>query len=220
MKNELKTLAFPFEVKETSEDGNIGIIEGYASTFGNIDYGLDVVDKGAFTKTLKENGQKFPILADHDSYKQIGYNVSAKEDDVGLLVKGEVNLDTQLGRERMSLAKQAQRLKTKMGLSIGYMTIKSEPDSKNPMIRRLKELRLFEYSFVTFPMNDKAAITAAKSLEGIDKINFVLDHLKEIGVSVKDLELALRLKEAAEKENNPTLISQSFELALKNFSLN
>ena len=223
MSKELKYMTFPFEIKEADDDGKVGIIDGYASTFNNVDFGLDVVDKGAFVKTLKENGAKVPILADHDPYKPIGYNLKASEDDIGLKIKGEVNLEVALGKERMSLAKQALRIGAAMGLSIGYMTIKAEPDTKNPMIRRLKELRLFEYSFVTFPMNDKAIVTAAKAWKengGIDRVQFAVNHLKEMGISLKDIELALRLSEAGNKENDPTMISQSFKSAIEAFTLN
>ncbi len=217
MKN-IKYLTMPFEVKAVKEENGIGIIDGYAAAFNNVDFGFDLIDKGAFTKTLMENGKTVPILADHDPYKPIGYNLEASEDDYGLKVKGEINLDTQLGKERYSLAKQAQRVGAKMGLSIGYTTIKSEPDSQNPIIRRLKELRLWEYSFVTFPMNDKAMVTAAKNLAGLDRLNFAVNHLKEMGFTLKDLELALQLNmEAAQKD--PSNASQSWKNALDTFDL-
>jgi len=53
---------FPLEIKDVDTQGTI---RGYASTFGNVDLGLDIVDKGAFKKSLKENSGVFPILADH-----------------------------------------------------------------------------------------------------------------------------------------------------------
>ena len=37
---------------EVSEDGKVGIIEGFASTYGNTDLGGDIVEKGAFKQTL------------------------------------------------------------------------------------------------------------------------------------------------------------------------
>ncbi len=52
------------EWKATGSDD--GTLEGYASTFGNIDLGADVVVKGAFTDTIgniKAHG--IPLLADH-----------------------------------------------------------------------------------------------------------------------------------------------------------
>jgi HK97 family phage prohead protease len=156
-------LTFPFEIKSVSEEG---VIEGYASTFGNIDLGGDVVDKGAFRKTLRDTkGGKVPVLADHSWNAQIGWGIDGKEDDTGLFVRAKLDVkNNQKAREKYSLAQMALELKVAAGISIGYRTIKAEPDTTNPMIRRLKELRLVEYSLVTFPMNTEAAVTNAKSL--------------------------------------------------------
>jgi hypothetical protein len=70
----------------------------------------------------------------------------------------------QLARERYSLMKQAQEIGAETGLSIGYQTIKSEPDKEQPSVRRLKELRLLEYSVVVFPMNPSASIETVKKI--------------------------------------------------------
>jgi len=204
-----------FEFK--ADDIKDGIVEGYASTFGNMDLGLDIVEKGAFKKTVKENNGKFPILADHDPSKQIGWNKEAKEDDRGLWVRGIIDVNVQLGKERLSLAKTALEIGAPMGLSIGYGTIKSEPDVANTRVRRLKELKLYEYSFVTFPMNTSAMITAAKSMGQIDKATFLINHILNEGISLKDLEIALH-QEAAKKDFDPTVLGQSIDDLLKHFS--
>lgn len=184
MKNEMKYLHFPLEIKEVNEDE--GTIEGYASVFGNIDLGYDVVAKGAFKKTIKDNKGKFPILADHDPRKQIGWNIEAKEDDYGLYVKGSLDIkNNQLAKERYSLAKKAMEIKADFGLSIGYITVKSEPDKENPVIRHLKELRLMEYSFVTFPMNQMAKVTGAKMDD--DELNLTIAKMIELGKTRKDI---------------------------------
>lgn len=209
MDKSVKFMTFGFEMKEVDASASEAHFTGYASTFGNVDLGLDIVDKGAFKRTLKDNKGKFPILADHSPYDQIGWNVGAMEDEKGLLVEGVLDLNVQKGKERYSLAKKAMEIGAKMGLSIGYMTIKAEPDKENPRIRRLKELKLFEYSFVTFPMNVEAMVTAAKGLAGVDRANFILEHLKLAGIEKTELEQALQL-EAAVKINDPGL-SQSID---------
>ncbi len=103
-----------------------------------------------------------------------------------------------------------------MGLSIGYGTIKSEPDSSNSRIRLLKELKMYEYSFVTFPMNTEAMLTAAKGMGAIDKATYLLKHILNSGVSLSDLEIALR-QEAAKKDFDPTRLSQSLDDLLLHF---
>ena len=45
---------FEFKVTEADSSDDVGVIEGYASTFGNVDLGNDIVEKGAFKKTIKD----------------------------------------------------------------------------------------------------------------------------------------------------------------------
>lgn len=213
MKVEFKT----FSLKLDDVDSQ-GTIRGYASTFGNIDLGFDVVDKGAFKKSIKESSGKFPILADHDPSKQIGWNFRAEEDDTGLFVEGKLDLNVQSAREKYSLAKTAMTLGAKMGLSIGYMTIKAEPDREKPMVRHLKELKLFEYSIVTFPMNTEAMITSAKSLAGVDRAQYLLSELAKSGVSRDEMKIALQT-EAAQNQEDPNKYIQSLDSLLKSMKV-
>lgn len=209
-RRDVKFLTFPFEFKEVDNDNQEkeGVISGYASTFGNIDLGFDRVMKGAFKKTLQENKGKVPVLADHNPYDQIGWGTKAKEDNKGLQVEASIMLDVQKGKERYSLAKKAMELGAPAGISIGYATIKATPDSKNPRIRNLEELKLYEYSLVTFPMNTEAMVTAAKSSGLFEKLQFLFKQLETEGVSKRDLEIALR-QEAAKKDYDPTKISHA-----------
>lgn len=208
-KVEYKTFSLKLDDVDTQ-----GTIRGYASTFGNVDLGFDVVSKGAFKKSIKESGGgKIPILADHDPSKQIGWNFRAEEDDTGLFVEGKLDLNVQSAREKYSLAKTALSLGAKMGLSIGYMTIKAEPDRDKPMVRHLKELKLFEYSIVTFPMNTEAMITSAKSLVGVDRARYLISELSKSGVSRDEIEKALHI-EAADPQIDPKIL-QSMDNIIK-----
>lgn len=214
-KNErgLEFKTFGFEVKEATEDG---IVTGYASTFGNVDLGLDVVDKGAFKKTLREN-LKVPVLADHDPTKQVGWNLKGEEDATGLFVTGQLLInEVQLAKERYALAKKALEIGAKCGLSIGYMTIQASPDANNPRIRHLKEVKLFEYSLVTFPMNVEAMVTAAKSFQCVDRARMLLQQWKELGISRSDIEMALS-QEAAAQSYDATALGQSLDKLIEKF---
>lgn len=214
MKLEFKT--FELKINDAKSEEKIGRFEGYASTFGNVDQGLDIVDHGAFKVTLKANKGKFPILADHNWESHIGYNENGWEDSKGLFVQGGINLEVQKGVEKFALAKQAQELDTRMGLSIGFTTIQAKNDQDNPRVRHLTELKLWEYSFVTFPMNVEAMVTTAKSLGDIDKAKYLLQQLKANGISMRDLEMALQA-EAAESDNDPAKISQSLDNLIAKF---
>jgi HK97 family phage prohead protease len=160
--------SFGLEEVQIDEKGQF---EGYASVFNNVDRHGDVVMPGAFRKTISEN-PSVPILWQHDQSKPIGVTMAIREDNNGLLVKGELNLDTQLGREAYSLLKQGA-LK---GLSIGYQVIKDDLAGR---VRQLKEVRLMEYSLVTFPANELAQVTSIKQMDN-DMIMLLKEKIAEI----------------------------------------
>ena len=206
-----KILTFAFDIKDA--DSETGLIEGYASTFENIDLGGDKVKKGAFRKTLRENKGKFPILDSHDPSKQIGWNIEAKEDDFGLFVKGELDVkNNQAAREKHSLISKALEIKAKAGLSIGYMPVKFDfdEDDNGMRFRNLKEVKLFEYSPVAFPMNEAAQATAAKQFhewmktmngDESELVEIFLAKLKDDGFN--ELKIKSALLEAAAKIDDP-----------------
>lgn len=215
MDKSIKFKTFDFDIKEVNDDGTTGVIEGYASTFGNVDLGNDRVVKGAFKKTIKDN-MKWPILADHNPYTPVGINTNAYEDNKGLYVKGELELGVEKAKERYLLAKQAARHGGRSGLSIGYQIVKAEPAKDAPLVLELKELKMYEYSLVTFPMNTEALVTGAKSYGCIDKVDFLLKHLFDNEISLKDLEIALKQR-AAQVEYDPTQVSQSIDNLIEKF---
>lgn len=133
--------------------------EGYGSVFGVLDSYADVVQKGAFARSLREfrtKGRMPALLWQHDSAKPIGVYESMVEDDNGLFVKGRLS-DTQLGREAYALLQDGAL----SGLSIGFLTKKSEFDDETG-IRTLTDVDLWETSLVTFPANDAARVTDVK----------------------------------------------------------
>lgn len=148
---------FDFDLKEITSEG---VIEGYAAVFNNVDFGGDKIIPGAFADTIKRTGGKIPILSDHQVH--IGWGMEAAEDSKGLMVKGKLDLNVQAARERYSLAKTGHDLGAKMGMSIGYSARK--PAWEND-VRILSKIDLHEYSIVSFPMNEKARVTALKQAD-------------------------------------------------------
>lgn len=159
----MERLTVPIEWK-ASGDGS-GTLEGYASTFGNVDLGGDVVVKGAFVKTIgniKANG--IPLLADHvaSTASVLGTIVDAKEDANGLWIKASFSSAPSAQDVRIKLLEG--HLKT---MSIGYETIDyayKEADGRR--VRALKEIKLWETSVVVFPMNPEAVVSRVKSIAG------------------------------------------------------
>lgn len=77
--------------------------------------------------------------------------------------------------------KLAAQVGGRTGLSIGFQTVRDEPDPENFNIRRLKQVRLMEYSLVTFPMNPSAGVTRVKteSLSTLqESLHTLLTHLR------------------------------------------
>jgi uncharacterized protein len=64
------------------------------------------------------------------------------------------------------------------GLSIGYETVKSAFVDD---VRELSELKLWELSVVTFPMNESAMVTGIKAMSDDDRAK----HMKSIGEHCK-----------------------------------
>jgi uncharacterized protein len=142
-----------------SAPGEDGVFEGYASVFGVVDQGLDVVERGAFAKTL--GARKVKMLWQHDTSHPIGIWESISEDDHGLFVRGRLIPDVEKGREAMALLKAGAI----DSMSIGYRTIEAEASTANGRgVRKLMEIDLFEISLVTFPMLPDAKVTDVKSI--------------------------------------------------------
>jgi HK97 family phage prohead protease len=141
--------------KEPDQDGEF---EGYASVFGVVDGGNDVVNRGAFEKSLASRKPK--MLWQHDPQQVIGVWDEVREDEKGLFVKGRILKDVERGREAMAL----MRAGAIDSMSIGYRTIKASNEGPSERVRRLMEVDLFEVSVVTFPMLSAATITDVKSM--------------------------------------------------------
>lgn len=156
---------FAFKADAVGEDGTF---TGYASVFGNIDGGRDIVAKGAFTESLKKikaSGDPLPALWQHNWSEPVGGYPSLEEDDHGLKVAGFLlKDDVQRAKEAYALMKN----RVVKGLSIGYWVLEDSWNEKD-RIRTLVELELVEVSIVTFPMNELATIDSVKSMERILK---------------------------------------------------
>jgi len=152
---ERKTIKF--EVKEINEEE--GTFIGYGSAFRKTpdSYG-DIVDSGAFKKTIKEGKGRIVHLFNHNVNEPIGKPDELSEDETGLLVKGRLSLGVQRAREVLALMKDG--VLTQM--SIGYQTIKEEMIDG---VRHLKEIKLYDVSPVVFAADNEALITSVKEME-------------------------------------------------------
>lgn len=153
--------SIPMEIKLNEESRTF---EGYASTFGNKDYVNDIVMPGAFKKTILERFPKKMIKVLYQHQEPIGIPLHMEEDSKGLYVKAHVSRTT-LGNDVLELMRDGVIDR----MSIGYDIVQDEID-RNEGTRLLKELRLFEFSPVTFPANDEAIISQVKSITDMEQL--------------------------------------------------
>ena len=149
MKNKFK---LKMAIKEIATDGSF---EGVLAVYNNIDLGGDRILPGAFAKTIKERGNQVPMLWQHKSDRPIGM-LTLIDDTDALRVRGQLLMDLPDAKNAYLLIK-ARVVK---GLSIGFDTMK---DAVEKGVRQLLEIRLWEGSIVTFPMNEQALITSVKA---------------------------------------------------------
>jgi hypothetical protein len=148
--------AVKFETKSIDD----AKFEGYASFFNNIDSYGDIIEKGAFSKTIKENVNRIKVLWQHDPTEPIGIPEVMAEDENGLYVKAKISA-TDAGKKAMTLIRDG--VVTEM--SIGFDIVKSDyKPVGNKRFRLIKEVKLWEFSPVTFAANDQAKILQIKSL--------------------------------------------------------
>jgi uncharacterized protein len=151
-------------------------IAGHASLFGAADQGGDIVQKGAYSASLKRlakarSGVK--MLWQHDPTRPIGVWDEVREDAKGLYVRGRLLLEVQAAREAHVLL-QAGAID---GLSIGYRTLRSEKAAAGH--RLLHEIELWEVSLVTFPMLPEARVEADVSGAEADLARTLAESFRE-----------------------------------------
>ncbi|MEF3367413.1 HK97 family phage prohead protease [Methylocystis sp. 9N] len=141
-----------------SQANEAGVFSGYASLFGIVDSGGDMVMAGAFARSLiKRGASSVKMLWQHQAAEPIGLWTSIDEDSRGLKVEGRLDLSVARAREALSLMRKGAI----DGLSIGFRTLRATTE-KSTGLRRLHEIDLWEISIVTFPMLPQARIGAVK----------------------------------------------------------
>ena len=171
------------EFKIIEENDGTGYVEGYASVFGVVDSYDEVVEKGAFSKTIKERvpASRVKFVDFHNSFRDsdsiLGVIVEAEEDEYGLWFKA-----------RLSAVQRAQDVRTKIkegildALSIGYSVINDRIETVDEKQRRyLTEVKLYEISIVSFGACEPAVVLGVKGVFGaqVERIIELCANVKE-----------------------------------------
>lgn len=186
--------SFPFELEEKGLDPEARTFKGYAAVTGILDDGGDIIDRGAFKKTLKESGHRVKVFYIHDFYEPIGKPVIYDDGKIGLEEVARNRLpkalrekwpeatgglfvhckisETTRGNDAMTL----MRDKVLDELSIGYKPIKEDMKEDGPddqVVRHLKELGLMDVSPVPLGMNPAAIVTDVKEAKVEESEDFI-----------------------------------------------
>lgn len=156
---------YEFQIKEAGED--TPSITAYASTFDRDpdSYG-DVVAKGAFADSLakwEESGNCIPLLFGHrtdDPMMNIGKVVKASEDERGLLIEAEFDMENPNGAYAHKLVMEKRLCKLSFAYDVlDYGYIELEDGTKATELRKMD---IFEVSLVPIPANQHAEVVSAK----------------------------------------------------------
>lgn len=147
-----------------------GLAEGqftaYASVFGNRDSYGDVVMPGAFTNTLadwKASGNPIPLLFGHnmsDPDFNIGSVVNAVEDDHGLLITAQLDLENPKAMQTYRMLKGGRVNQ----MSYAYDVVDGGSGTVDGQdVYELRDLKLYEVSVVTIGANQETEVLAVKT---------------------------------------------------------
>jgi hypothetical protein len=192
-----------FEFKFQGVEGKAGHFSGYGSIFGVVDRGGDLIEKGAFSKSLeqwKSRGKLPKMLLQHGGGMfggnaadgiPVGKYTEMLEDDFGLRADGFIDpIDTDEGKKIYAGLKNGEL----DGLSIGYVVKRKSEGSKASGARRiLHEIDIHELSIVTFPMNEVSLVDSVKSqvLLGPDECRALETILRTKNLSQSDAKKAV-----------------------------
>lgn len=157
-----------------SVDRKAGIVEGYFSSFGTVDSIGDVILKGAFAKTIAEQGPnsrkpRIKHFMNHDITWPLSKLTELREEEKGLAYVGNVGTHIQ-GRDFIDMVESG--LITEH--SFGYSVVKSNQlrewkDWKEGVaMREITELKMFEGSSLTaWGVNSNTPMRGIKGIESM-----------------------------------------------------
>ena len=170
-----------------AEDVEGRIFRGYAATWDK-DQGGDIIVPGAFAKTIAERGMKCRVMYNHKTL--IGRPLELREEEKGLYTEGKIS-KTRAGDEVLELMRDGA-LDT-MSITYSVPAGKAEYDEKQDA-RILKEIKLYEFGPVDFPMNEAAIITGVKSIRDAVRMGKGLteEHQAELAEVLAELKALLK----------------------------
>lgn len=156
------------QLKAGPQDGlDEGQFVAYASVFGNIDSYGDIVTKGAFAKDLQrweKSGNPIPLLFGHnmsDPDYNIGSVIKAEEDNVGLKVTAQLDLENPKAKQVYRMLK-GRRINQ---MSFAYDVVDGSTEKIDGQdVYEIRDMKLYEVSVVTVGANQETEVLAVKQM--------------------------------------------------------
>ncbi len=173
-----KNMNLPYITKDTyteirGVDVEKRIVEGYYSVFDFKDSDGDVIVKGAYKKTLQENGpegkNRIMHLYQHDPLQVLGRPMTLMEDEKGLYFRTMI-ADTQLGTDVLKLYRDGVLKEHSVGINFVKRDYSEEEDAYI-----VKEATMWEGSTVTWGANELSIGGLAKGT-----VKTQIDKYKEL----------------------------------------
>lgn len=195
----------PLKVKATGEDAGLeeGQFEAYAAVFDVKDSHGDIIRKGAFADTLKawdESEAHIPVLWSHDfddAFNNIGRVLKAEEDDDGLKVVAELDLENPNGKQVHRLITQKRVTDLSFAFDVDdYQVHNAKGDDEG--YTELLKLGLFEISVVTVGANRSTRFTDVKESAVKTSARKLASAAGRVGAAKDATELASAFRSLAE----------------------
>lgn len=168
----------PSTIELKDFDQNKGLVTFYFAAFGNRDSDNDIIEQGAYKKTIEENKARLKHFKNHNPLEVPGVVTRIEEDTQGAFATSQL-AKTTLGRD--TLIEYEAGIITEH--SQGFNTINEEFDTMEG-VNRIKEIRLWEVSSLThWGANENTPTVDVKSLSDpikmFESLNYIL-HKSQI----------------------------------------
>jgi HK97 family phage prohead protease len=184
-------------------DSKQGIVTFAWAHFGSVDRDGDIIQDGAYTKSLNENGNRIDHLYNHKKGEPVGKIIETYKEGDHMISRSQLSKSTR-GRDLLEFYKEGLI----KGHSHGMYLVKSGYEGST---RIIKEAKLFEVSSLTVePANPNTPLLNLKSLQGeVEKILKVGSLSDDFLSQVEELKALIENHLEPQKHSEPESIDKA-----------
>jgi len=154
-------------------DPKLGIVTGYAASFGTLDSDHDIIMPGAFAKTIKEQGPqstqpRIKHLLNHNTSQPIGNPMMLVEDGKGLMYESKVGTNA-IAVDFLKMVDSGLITEHSIGFNTVRKTITNPDADWRDQTTQIHEVKLYEFSSLTaWGANQYTPLIGVKSKKNIE----------------------------------------------------